>query len=786
MRRFVSLLAVLLFTVPVGISLSGCGKTATNQFCEGSSGIRLGQVTNIVLTPQFFGKSLSYSQTDTLTTPTATDCKGTSVSISAFKYASSRPDIVDINPSTGAICAGIWNRNTPGGTADFTFCTALANAAPGVSLVTASAGGAVSNSISVYVHPAISAVTIGGPTTDCTNDPTTNCCPLSSTAITATPYDANSCVSQNDTREIVARVFAVDPNGKSSNITCQVGHLTYTPVTSGLVVIDENGVATAQQPGSTVVQATIASSTSNAGFFSTCPPASIKVSTPNTKTDGTVTITPNTAEPITATIVDTKGVTISGLALNYTSTTPTTIAASSTGILATFPSATAVNVFCTPPACNPSPYTNIGQFGNGKPVSSNTIQATASGLNSTLLYIASTLSQYITTVDFTNTVVGTPVRLPYTPNSMVLSEDGTTIYFGSDVELMSFATATLSVTKQDISAKGRVLAAAPDNSSIVLTDPTRNTVTLYSPTSTTSTTVTSFQGTGLRAEYSPDSQTVYVTTAANHLLVYNVNTGWHDYDMSATGANDVAVTVPSVGAYIGGNSAITGRSYCANTTVNPIDYYPVAGQVGAAADRIAATNDSRHILGLSSAAGGAPILNDVSLTNGSGTLPIGQCPLASPDAKVGVGATFANTLNTVTLSSINAGACTTLANLVTPYPICGNVIPSSDSAVAFVTYPASATAATTGTLLPAYKPAPSGPGALSYVTLANGATAPVAGVFSSDNGTFYVGTSGDNLVHLIKNSTLTDGSQINPKLPAASGSGFATPNLFAQKPRATT
>jgi trimeric autotransporter adhesin len=774
MRRFVSFLAVLLFTVPVGISLSGCSKTTANQYCEGSSGIRIGQVTSIVLTPQYYGKSLSYGQTDTVTTPTASDCKGTSVSISAYKYASSNPSLVDINPSTGSICAGTWNRNTPGGTADYTFCTAAAIPASGTSLVTASGGGATSNSITVYVHPAIAAITLGSPTTNCTTDPTTNCCPITSTAISATPYDANSCVSQNDTRQIVARAFDNDGH----NITCQVGHPSYTPVTSGLVVIDENGVATAQQPGSTIVQATIARSTSNAGFFSTCPPASISINTPNA-VSGTVGVTPNTVEPITATVLDTKGINISGLALTYTSTTPTTITASTTGILATYPSSTAVNAFCMPPTCNPSPYTNIGQFGNGKPVVSNTIQATASGLNSTLLYIASTQSQYITTVDFTNTQVGAPVRLPYVPNSMVLSEDGSSIYFGTDTELISFSTSTLGVTKEDISAKGRVLAVAPDNSSIVLTDPTRNTVTLYVPSS--STTTTSFQGIGLRAEYSPDAQAVYVTTSTNHLLVYSVNTGWHDYDMSATGANDVAVTVPAVGAYVGGNSAITGRSYCANTTVNPVDYYPVAGQVGGAADRVAATNDSKHILALSSAAGGVPVLNDVNVG-----LPTGMCPLATPNSTTGVGATFTNTLNTVTLSSINAAPCTTLAALTTPYPICGNVIPSSDSAVAFVTYPATSTAGTTGTLLPAYKPAASGPGALSYVTLASGATAPVAGVFSSDNGTFYVGTSGDNLVHLIKRSTLTDGSQINPKLPAFSGSGFATPNLFAQKPRSTT
>jgi len=773
MRRFVSLLAILLCTVPVGVSLSGCSKTTASNYCEGSSGIRIGQATSITLQPQYYGKSLSFGQTDTLSTPSASDCKGTGVSISKFDYASSNHSLVDINPTTGELCAGTWNRNTAGGTPDYTFCTG--NGLSGTSIITASGGGASSNGITVYVHPAIAAINLGSPSTNCSTDPSTNCCAISSVPITAAPYDATSCISQKDTRQIVARAF----DNLGNNITCQVGHPSFTAITPGLVTIDENGVATAQLPGATIVQATIARSTSNAGFFSTCPPASIAINTPNAVNASTVKVNPNTAEPITATVVDTKGIPITGLPLTYTTTTPTTISATSNGILATFPSSSAINAFCTPPSCNPSPYANIGIFGNGKPIVSNTIVANASGLNSTLLYIASTQSQYVATVDFTNTTIGAPIRLPYVPNSMVLSIDGSAIYFGTDSELVSFSTASNGVTKEDISAKGRVLAVAPDNSSVVLTDPQRNTVTLFVPSS--SVTMTSFQGVGLRAQYAPDSQAVYVTTAANHLLVYSVNTGWHEYDMSSTGANDVAVTVPSVGAYIAGNSAITGRSYCANTTVNPVDYYPIAGQVGGAADRVVATNDSNHILALRNSLGGAPILNDINVK-----LPIGSCPLSNPSATTGPGATFTNTLNAVTLAAVNAAPCTTLGPLTTPYPICGSVFPATDSSVAFITYLPATGAAATGTLLPAYKPATTGPGTLSYIPLAAGATAPVAGVFSSDNGTFFVGTAGDNQVHLIKPATATDASQINPRLPAATGSGFGTPNLLAQKPRPTT
>ena len=54
-----------------------------------------------------------------------------------------------------------------------------------------------------------------------------------------------------------------------------LGHFTYTPVNAAVVTIDQYGVATAHQPGSTTITAAIANVSSTAGNFSTCPPASI-------------------------------------------------------------------------------------------------------------------------------------------------------------------------------------------------------------------------------------------------------------------------------------------------------------------------------------------------------------------------------------------------------------------------------------------------------------------------------------------------------------------------------
>jgi hypothetical protein len=124
---------------------------------------------------------------------------------------------------------------------------------------------------------------------------------------------------------------------------------------------------------------------------------------------------------------------------------------------------------------------------------------------------------------------------------------------------------------------------------------------------------------------------------------------------------------------------------------------------------------------------------------------------------------------------------------VTPTAIT-SILPTSNASYDFVTYTG------TGGVLPAYAPVATQagtvtPGTLTNIPLSGSAIAPVAGAISADNSTVYIGTSGDNLVHIISitgASPLTDTRTIAPNLPALSGTGFATPNLLVQKPRPTT
>ena len=91
------------------------------------------------------------------------------------------------------------------------------------------------------------------------------------------------------------------------------------------------------------------------------------------------------------------------------------------------------------------------------------------------------------------------------------------------------------------------------------------------------------------------------------------------------------------------------------------------------------------------------------------------------------------------------------------------------------------------------------PGAVHYLPLTGSSvTAPLAGVFSPDDTTFFVSTAGDNMIHYIDVKTLKDLQQIAPNLPSCTpgadqGCLLTSPTtnpvpatVIAVKPRTTT
>ena len=827
MRRFVTVVALLFFTLPFGISITGCGKKSPPVFCNGGdTGAVTGQLTTITLQPKLFGLSINQSQISQTSSPTSTDCKGSPVSVSAYVYASTDLTLVDIAPTTGRLCGGSWNRNSSGGIADFTTCTPTGRT--GVAYITATADGITSNSIPVYVHPTITSVVLGPASPNCNvADPATNCSPaavnsavatsavagcpttaqfpsnpqlangcctiapgvvFASTVTPVTPYTATGCLSQGVAGQLSAQVFAagaVSTSNPTGNVSCQVGHLTYAPQTANVVTIDQNGVATANQPGSTIITSSFSEAGSTAGFFSTCPPVDIALTFPQTSAGTTnVVVAPNTTQTVSAVVTDQNGVQLTGLTLEYVSTTPTTIPAASTGsVTPIFPGEADITAICQPPACNPAPYSEIGLFGNGKAITSGAVSVTVPGTNSTDLYIGSTNSRYIVPVDFTQTNLGSPIQLPYQPNSMVISDDGSSIYMGSTTELMVLSALTGAISRQDDTVPGTVLAVSPNSSDIVISDPVKQQTYIYSSTGTV---VSSYGGVGTAAAWSPDSEAVYIS-AGNQVLVYSLNTGWSALSPATPSGNPVSavtVTVPAAGAYFGG-ATTTARGYCpitslSGSTTPPTatnQFYPPADTAAIPTDQLAATSDGLHILGAAASTDTltdfrvdlAPIAatgNPVGSLSPSGGIscPSGGGPLA-----------FTHQTAPLTLTGVTPTAIT-------------SILPTSNASYDFVTYTG------TGGVLPAYAPVATQagtvtPGTLTNIPLSGSAIAPVAGAISADNSTVYIGTSGDNLVHIISitgASPLTDTRTIAPNLPALSGTGFATPNLLVQKPRPTT
>ena len=779
-RRCVGLAVLLFFAVPFGLSVVGCGHhTAPPVYCNGlNSGPVVGQAYTISLSPNLatIGISLNYGQMGSALSATTTDCKGSSVTVSKYTYSSTNLNIADINPTTGQLCGGTWNRLSGSGIPDFTVCTPPVNPPTNaMAYVTANADGVTSNAIAVYIHPVATGVQLATPQSGTsggcqTNDPTSDCCP---NTVTTTPepaapgYDGTSCISQNGRVQLAGKVYYGGFTDATHNITCKVGPLTFAAQGSANVVtIDSSGFATANQPGSTTVTATISNSStaSNAGFFSTCPPASIVLNAVG-QTGNPINVGLNNSQPLTATVLDTNGKQITGISLTYNSTTPQTISATSGAILPSFPGSATITAVCQPGTCNPSPLSQVGYLGNGKPITSNGITVNTSGNSGEVIYMASTDSQYVVSYDFTLKQQSAPVKLQYAPNSMVMSQDGTTIYFGSPQGLMTFATASNTASTANQTIPGVVLAVSPDGTTAVVADSTRQTVSLVGNGVVT----TSYGNVvGTSAAWSPDSQTVYITTSTSTLLTYSAFNNWQIVQTDAP-YSSVAVMVPHAGAYFAaGTTGTEGRTYCSTTTTpssgNPPtttnSYYPVADkQQGVPNQVLAATTDGKHILGGNLPSGSSiPVLNDLLLP----TLPADALACTTATGAV----TFASTPNpAVPISSITATALDA-------------VVPASNSALAFVTY-----AGSSG-MLPEYIPAT---GAVTYLQLGNGATtatAPLTGVFSTDNLNFYVGAS-DGQVHLISISgtTATETGVLKPALPPSSGSGNAPINLIAQHPK---
>jgi trimeric autotransporter adhesin len=776
MRRFLTLVSLLSLAVPAGISISGCTRNPAAKYCAVTSGYGIlnTAVYSITLQPQIAGISLAYGQTEQASSPTAYTCTGATASVSSksYQYGTTNNQLVDISPS-GNICAGTWNRNTGGGIADYTYCNypnplPSTNGLPfGTAYITASADSVTSNPVTVYVHAPVTSITLVGP---------------------------SSCLSQGQVAQLDSEAY-FDLNGKQTLLCapnsasvpdCEssIGTMSFGLGTSSVASINSTtNQITAEQPGTTAITASIAGSGSSAGYFSTCPPQSISVSLANGTTSSS--IAQGTQQNLTTTVLDTNGNSISGLALSYQSTDPIDVAAGANGAITTsFPGTASINAVCQPPTCNPAPINEIGLNGTGLPISSNSATVTVPGTASEYAWFSSPgLSQYFVPIEVLSGTVGSNVRLPYVPNSMMMDREGLSLYFGSPRELMVYSTLTSTLSKQDPNAPGVVLAVSPNNSQLLINDQARHLFYLYN---TSSGSFTTFGGMGTAAAWTPDGLTLYVVDNAemnsptypagqtpagcpstplitghtDTLYAYNADTGWTVESLpssplpasalptcntqpntapvfSIAGQPTVvgpapdqspAVTVPGVGAYLRGYPT-TAHTWCPSGTVGNnamIQFYPVGDSEQVQSDVLGATIDGDHILGAEATAGGGITLSDIAVSlptikNNGVQTPI-ECPITT-DATTGVqtlGALSISSTSTQTsITGVDAGAINEIVTGAVPQVTASQTVASG---LAFITYSPSASA-TTNALLPYYIPAPGGAaGALNYVTLTDCST----------------------------------------------------------------
>jgi trimeric autotransporter adhesin len=797
MRRFFTLLCLLGLALPAGISISGCVRNPAGNYCNGLGyGPKDTDVASIILQPQIAGISLAYGQTIQVQSPSAYTCKGNTASIGAnqLNYGTSNNQLADISPS-GQLCAGTWNRNTGGGIADYTYCYApnplpsSAGLPYAVAYVTVTADSVTSNPVAVYVHAPVTAISLV--TTSLSSSSPQQCFSQNQQA----QLDAQACYVSNGTQYEFCAPSSVSPAnyactgglapGVTSVPSCgsSIGTLNFSVSNSSVATFNSTTeVLTAQQPGTTSITATIAQSASSAGYFSTCPPASVKVSLASGATSGVV--TQGVSQNLSATVLDTLGNPISGLNLQYESTNPVDIGATGAGtITASFPGVGSVYAVCEPFSCNPAPINEFGLNGTGLPLSSNPVSITVPGTTSEFVwYAAPGQSQYFASMELLTGNPGSLARLPFVPNSMVMDQDGNNLYFGSARELMIYSTASNALSSQNTSVPGVVLAVSPNNGELVINDQIRGVFYIFN---TSSGAGSSYGGLGVAAQWTPDSNTVYIVDSAaagtghtNTLYVYNINLGWSIYPLTASGGSqNVAVTVPGVGAYLAGFPTVA-HTWCPSGTVGnnaSIQFYPQSDSVNVTTSVLGATSNGQHMLG-ASLSGSSITLDDIGLA-------ISATPLC-PEATTGAPPNQVETMTPLSTNPTIDGTVnlTGVTNATAVNQVVTGTAPTTNSTataapIAFVTYSTPSTA-TTAAQLPFYLPQTSGAGPVGYVKFADASsatppTAPLTGVFSTDNSIFFVSTAGDNEIHFISIPATvsiatppTDSQQYSPNLPA--------------------
>jgi sugar lactone lactonase YvrE len=703
--------------------------TAVWSACGGGSSSSASAIAQFVFAPTVI--SLEPGQTVTVTA-TAYNSAGTVVS-ATVTYTTSDANNADITQG-GVLCAGHWDDTQ-------TVCTPGNPAQLGQFTISATANSATGTA-TAYIHQHVDSVVLTAPSAACT--------------------------SSGQTVGVTAQAFTYEGGSCSQAAPCdisnQVGAFNFGVLDSTVASFPNANVGTLKAgiPGTTKIYASVptggssASTTSTALPYTTCLVDSISLHV-QSKTDTSFTVANAASATLQADVLDTAGTTITPT-LTYNNLQAAVGTLSGSTGTATYageaPGYGSMVASCTPPSCNK----NVSAvFSN---VVTSTVETTTSPAtvtaNETNVYVTGAGAVQLYPVDTTLFTLGTVISLPYAPNSIAMSRDGSHIYLGGNTAAMVVSTASNSV--QVLSFPGQVLAVAPNNAYVIFASTAAtNNVYIMSGSSLTIANAGGFSVPGVKsASFTPDGNTVYFAT----------NTGLYRYRIIGdSGSTPAPLTLTPSGNPLGGATANDVKTSANGTIV----FTGTSANI-VAAETCNANVNNQYVTAFDSLPGVAsPATTLAPLPNGSGVLALNGTnldnvtittpnPLTSPFA--GCPATnFAVTPSTISLSALGSG-----------FTVNQLIVSNSGHYAAILTGCSSGCTPQVG-IVDLTK------GTLSAVSLVDKGSSPLTQIYS---GSFMIDDSGlwvgadDAYIHFVNVTTLADTEQVS--VPVQGPSTGSTPN----------
>jgi hypothetical protein len=490
--------AVLIGIVVAIASFSACG--------GGGSSTTTTAPDTVTVSPA----TLSLNQTDVAgVTATLLDSTGAPASNpKGFAYTSDTPTVATVNPTSGAICAGVWDNS-------YIVCSA---GQVGTAKITATSGG-VSSTATVYVHKKVDRVVI--------------------TSL------GSACKSVGQTLQMTATAYS---NG--TDVTSTVGPFNWVANVADVATIDTTGLVTAHAPGISPVYANVSNVTSTPVNFTTCGVQSIHVHVSGS-TDTAFSLATSATQQLQADVVDTIGNTITPT-LTWFSTNANVATIDSTGkVTAVTPGTTSIDAECVT-GCN---Y-------NIPPVYGNVVVPTVTGASATSVYVTGTGTTQLIPIDTTANTAGTAITLPSAPNSFKFLPGTKTAFLGSAGGLITLDGTTNTVS-QNTAIPGKVLAVSPNANYVVVAD--ASTVYVQSGSAGGSASSLAISG-ATAAAFSPDSSLVYIAAGSTLYEFQAGTTNLTSVTLTAP-INDVGVLPSGAYAFLAGGSphAVLARTTCDNS-----------------------------------------------------------------------------------------------------------------------------------------------------------------------------------------------------------------------------